>query len=433
MRVIAIANQKGGCGKTTTAINLSASLAFLGKKTLLVDLDPQGHSTLGLGYNLDNFEKSLYDVLSPVQNQVPLEEVIIQINPNHDLVPSHVILSAIEQQLAGVYGREEKLMEKLKTIREKYDFVIIDCPPSLGLLTFNALRAADELLIPVEPSFFSIQGLKKIRETVVLLEETLKHYVKVHAVLTLFNARSNFNQKILSEMQLFFKEQLLRTVIFQNVRLREAAQNGKSICDFDRKSIGFRDYVNLASEIIERGPLKIESVQHVLTNQDVCNESLLERRIMIRDSFNIPKDPLIDLNQQRIEVVSSEKKKKNKTEVFSQIVMQAAVNEYKFPMILTDGVILGYVGSSAKLVQIAGDFNNWVNEAMDCTNQQEGLWEKFVPLAPGRYRYKFIVDGEWTVDPQNGISEPNPYGGIDSVITISSLNEKILDERNSKV
>ena len=406
MRIIAIANQKGGCGKTTTAINLSASLAFLGKKTLLVDLDPQGHSTLGLGYNVENFNRSLYDVLSPHENQISLEEVILQVNSNHHLVPSHVILSAIEQQLAGVYGREEKLMEKLRTVQSHYDFVIIDCPPNLGLLTFNALRASEELLIPVEPSYFSIQGLKKIRETVNLIEETLKHRISTHALLTLFNSRSNFNQKILSELQQFFKDQLLRTVINQNVRLKEAAEVGKSICDFDRKSTGFRDYMSLASELIERGSVRklVEEYRVAEPEPEINVEvSFNEARAEIADSFNVPVEQVIEPSKPIL----------------------------KFPMTLTDGVILGYNDPSAKLVQVAGDFNNWVNEAMEPTDSQNGVWEKFIPLAPGRYRYKFIVDGDWSIDPKNEVTEPNPYGGIDSVIVIARMPEEILNERSS--
>lgn len=421
MRIIAIANQKGGCGKTTTAINLSASLAFLGKKTLLVDLDPQGHSTLGLGYNVENFNRSLYDVLSPHENQISLEEVILQINSNHHLVPSHVILSAIEQQLAGVYGREEKLMEKLRTVQSHYDFVIIDCPPNLGLLTFNALRAAEELLIPVEPSYFSIQGLKKIRETVNLIEETLKHHISTHALLTLFNSRSNFNQKILAELQQFFKDQLLRTVINQNVRLREAAQVGKSICDFDRKSTGFRDYMNLASELIERGSVRKLVEQYRAAEPEIDVEvSFNEARAEIADSFNIPEEQVIETA-----LTSSEITKE------SRVQTEDSKSNLNFPMTLTDGVILGYNDPNAKLVQVAGDFNNWVNEAMEPTDSKNGLWEKFIPLAPGRYRYKFIVDGDWSIDPNNEVTEPNPYGGIDSVIVIARMPEEILDERSS--
>ncbi len=435
MRIIAVANQKGGCGKTTTAINLSAGLSFLGKKTLLVDLDPQGHSTLGLGFDMENFEKSLYDVLSPLQNQTSLEEVIIPVNSNHHLVPSQVILSAIEQQLSGVYGREEKLLEKLTTIKDQYDFIIIDCPPNLGLLTFNALRAADELLIPVEPSCFSIQGLKKIKETIVLIEETLKHRVRVHALLTMFNGRSNFGQKIFSELQQLFQSQLLNTVIHQNIRLREAAQMGKSICDFDRKSTGFKDYLSLSSELIEKGaaedlnkPIAAEDNQNYSEN---VAQPVPESRAQYEDGFDVPiSDPEIHIE----ETITSAEILENSASVTScDSHEKADVELKKFPMVLTDGVILGFVNGKAKLVQVAGDFNNWVNETLENTGHKEGLWEKFIPLSPGRYRYKFIVDGEWTVDPQNAISEPNPYGGIDSVILVKDINRAILNERFSKV
>ncbi len=438
MRIIAIANQKGGCGKTTTAINLSASLAFLGKKTLLVDLDPQGHSTLGLGYSLESFGKSLYDVLSPVQNQIPLEEVIQQVAENHYLVPSQVILSAIEQQLAGVYGREEKLMEKLRPVRSQYDYVLIDCPPNLGLLTFNALRAADELIIPVEPSFFSVNGLKKIRETVGLIEETLKHHITIHALLTLFNGRSNFNQKILLEMQHLFENQLLKTIISQNIRLREAAQTGKSICDFDRKSTGFRDYMNLATEIIERQSPQISTSKEIIIREKKQDNMMIgrEERVQIADSFNIPTqmDREIDVNIEEGPIWRLSNSKNHETEGKETERLEEEWRiKQKYPILLKDGVILGYSDPQAKMVQVAGDFNNWVNEAMDMSGGNTGHWMKYVSLAPGRYRYKFIVDGEWTVDWQNQITEPNPYGGIDSVIVIGKSSEEILDERSSKI
>lgn len=425
MRIIAVANQKGGCGKTTTAINLSACLSFLGKKTLLVDLDPQGHATLGLGYEPERYEKSLYDVLSPVQDTIPLEEVILRVSAHHHLVPSHVILSAIEQQLSGVYGREEKLMEKLNSVRRRYDFVIIDCPPNLGLLTFNALRASGELVIPVEPSFFSVQGLKKIRETVDLVAETLKHKIRVHALFTLFSERSNFGRTIFEELRQIFGNQLLKTVIHQNIRLREAARAGKSICDFDRKSTGFRDFMLLASELIERGGDPIGSSQPEVTEIREVDEDHSSRGLF----------ELKDKNDSLSFISCEESDEKDFWEKVNQqeVVFKSPVKyAHPFPVPLRDGVVFGYVDANAKLVQIAGDFNNWVNEAMEPSLEEKGIWKKQMNLAPGKYRYKFIVDGEWTVDPQNNISEPNPYGGIDSVIEIAGLMQETLDERSSK-
>ncbi|MBI4398998.1 MAG: AAA family ATPase [Candidatus Omnitrophica bacterium] len=424
MRIVAIANQKGGCGKTTTAINVSAALAILGKKTLLVDLDPQGHSTLGLGFRLESFEKNLYDVLSPNADQISLEEVIQRIHPNHHLVPSCIILSAIEQQLAGVYGREEKLMEKLKPVEMLYDYVIIDCPPNLGLLTFNALRAAEELVIPVEPSFFSVHGLKKIQETVALLEETLRHRLAVRALLTLFNERSNFNRKILAQMKELFHDQMLHTVIHQNIKLREAAEAGKSICDFDTQCSGFRDYTNLALELMSRpggnpdvsaGEFKEPSCE---LNQQIVTVSE-EIKGQIADSFHrVP--------------VQGETGSERPSEVIPVKPQKSEWPGPKYPVLLKEGVIFGLFHLEAKKIQIAGDFNNWVNEPLQLANEEPGRWIKYFSLSPGRYRYKFIVDGEWTLDLENPLTEPNPYGGTDSVIVVGTSHKEIPNERSSK-
>ena len=403
MRVIAIANQKGGCGKTTTAINLSSGLAYLGQKTLLVDLDPQGHSTVGLGYDVSRYEKSLYDVLSPFEKPAALEEVILQLSANHHLVPSHVILSAIEQQLSGVFGREEKLLEKLNSVESQYDFAIIDCPPNLGLLTFNALRAARELVIPLDPSYFSLQGVKKIRETVELIRETLKHHIDLRVLLTQYSSQSNFNRKILEQLTLEFKDRLFKTVIKKNVRLQEAQEQGESIFEFDQKSTGFNNYLELSKEVLEGKEISsstegVEQPVHEAHEKGHPEENSFI--LKVNDGINLPRN---------------------------------SYSDKQCPAQLKEGVLFGYQDTRAKLVQIAGDFNNWVNESMDSDPSRPGHWEKLIALPPGKHRYKFIVDGEWTVDPQNEVLESNPYGGTDSVIQVAHLNEEELDERSSKV
>jgi len=172
MRVIASANQKGGCGKTTTAINLSSSLSLKGQKVLLIDFDPQAHATMGLSTTPSDFKKSIYDVITPKENEsLGIEDILVPIKDNFDLAPSSLILSAVEQELSGMEGREDRLLKAIQALKEPYDYVIIDCPPSIGHLCFNALRACEEVIIPIDMSLFSLRGVAKLLEIIILLKD----------------------------------------------------------------------------------------------------------------------------------------------------------------------------------------------------------------------------------------------------------------------
>ena len=252
MRIISIMNQKGGCGKTTTAINLSAFLAEFGKKVLLIDLDPQGHSTAGLNIKESMIEFGLFDVFT---RQASLEDIIkLQVYPGLDLAPTTVRLSAIEQYLSGTFERERQLHHHLEKLHPPfiYDYIIIDCPPHLGLLVFNALMASDEVIVPIEPSSFSLQGIDKLIETVDLLKENAHHVLKVMALPTVYNHHSQFSREILKQILDKFQDLTLKTVIRQNVKLKEAAQAGCPISVYDRQSFGAEDYQSLAFEIIQQ-------------------------------------------------------------------------------------------------------------------------------------------------------------------------------------
>ena len=252
MRIISIMNQKGGCGKTTTAINLSAFLADFGKKVLLIDLDPQGHSTAGFNIKESMIELGLFDVFT---KQASLEDIIkLQVYPGLDLAPTTVRLSAIEQFLSGTFERERQLRYHLERLQTPfiYDYIIIDCPPHLGLLVFNALMASNEVIVPIEPSSFSLQGIDKLLETIDLLKENAHHTLKVMALPTVYNHHSHFSREILSQILNKFQDLTLRTVIRQNVRLKEAAQKGRPISIHDKHSFGAEDYQNLAFEIIQQ-------------------------------------------------------------------------------------------------------------------------------------------------------------------------------------
>jgi len=263
MRIIAIANHKGGCGKTTTAINLSAGLARHNRKVLLIDMDPQAHSTIGLNVQPQKLEKTIYNVL--LDSKVELDAIIRPISLNLDLAPADIILSGAELELAGAIGREKELSRCIARLNWDYNYVIIDSPPTLGLLTFNALVAADEALIPIESGFFGLHGVGKLLEVIQLIREKLGHPIRVRILSTMYDRRTNISKETFDELRKFFQEKVLKTVINTNVKLKEAVSKGAPIFNYDPNSAGSRDYEELAKEIIslEKKPKKTtENLNH---------------------------------------------------------------------------------------------------------------------------------------------------------------------------
>jgi chromosome partitioning protein len=250
MRTIAIANQKGGCGKTTTAINLSSCLVLKDKKVLLIDLDPQSHATMGLDIEYD-MDKTVYHVMSPGQIEHPsLEAIIVPVKENFDIAPSDIKLSAMEQELAGIQGRENMLVRALQTLEQPYDFVIIDCPPSIGHLCFNALRASSEVIIPIDMSLFSLRGVTKLTDIMVLLENSCNHKIVARALITMFDFRTRYSRHVLEKVQEKFQDKVFESVIRYNIRLRETVDHGLPVGDYDKHAIGQKDYESLAEEVI---------------------------------------------------------------------------------------------------------------------------------------------------------------------------------------
>jgi chromosome partitioning protein len=251
MRVIASANQKGGCGKTTTAINLSSSLSLKGQKVLLIDFDPQAHATMGLNVKPSDIEKTIYDVISPKKNWLwGIEDILVPIKDNFDLAPSSLILSAFEQELSGLERREHRLFQAIQPIKEQYDFIVIDCPPSIGHLCFNALRACDEVIIPIDMSLFSLRGVAKLIEIIIMLKDKIGHDIKSRALITMYDRRTRYSRTVLEKVQAEFGNNVFDTVIRYNIRLRETADLGLPVGDYDKHAIGHMDYENLAEEVI---------------------------------------------------------------------------------------------------------------------------------------------------------------------------------------
>ncbi len=361
MRIIAIVNQKGGCGKTTTAVNLAGCLESDGARVLVVDLDPQAHATLALGIDPDDLSENLYEVLADPDGSERLEAVIQRVSERLHVAPSGIVLSAIEQKLAAEVAetRTERLAAALETVDHLYDYALIDCPPNVGILTFNALRAAGEVVVPLETSYFAIHGVQKLLETIALLSERVGHELSVRILPTLYDGRTRFARETLAEIRTLFKDLCFDTVIRANVKLRESARRGRPIIRFARAANGAVDYAALAVEVAASAPGAAE--------EDEIAE--------VASAVGVSREVVVQFRDAR-----------------------------------------------AADVRIAGDFNGWVpDKDVQSRVRAEGsdrVWTKILHLAPGRYQYRYVVDGEWREDPTNPNAVPGPVGGRSSVLVV---------------
>ena len=363
---MAIANQKGGCGKTTTAINLAASLSANNRRVLLIDLDPQSHATLGLNIKAD---VNIYNVLSKLTNKkVRLEEIIKNVSGTFDIAPSGIVLSTLEQELAGEISRESRLSEVLTRFSGNYDYILIDCPPNLGILTINAICASNEIIIPVEASRFSLEGLAQLVDIIGLIKDRLNHDVKHQILVTNFDSRLRHSFKILDFIRATFKARLFSTIIHVNVKLKEAQSDGSHILGYDKYCRGAKDYFSLSREIITQ-----EKTPH----------------------------------PEKIAPVEFKKIEKRMQEILKNEIPK-----------LSDS-IFAISAPAAKEVHIVGDFNGWELGNESSMKNENGRWVKKLPLNPGKYHYRFVVDGEWVEDPANPKKIQNPFGQMNSLIEIN--------------
>lgn len=369
MRIISITNQKGGCGKTTTATNLAACLSHNNRKVLLIDLDPQAHASLGLGVKA---ELSIYNVLSKLaQQKAKLEDIVRNAGENFDVAPSSIILSTLEQELAGEIGRESRLWEILSdfsrnsgipqnTGKCNYDYILIDCPPNLGILTINAIRSANEVIIPVEASRFSLEGVGQLIEIINLIKDRLNHTVNYRILVINFDSRLRHSFRILEKIKSTFKNQMFDTIIHVNVKLKEAQNDGRHILDYAKYCRGAKDYFSLSREVLMQ------------------EETIDVRPILEEKMEEILKETLPKLTEVSFSLSAPE----------------------------------------AKEVYVLGDFNDWKLDDNSRMNADNDIWMKKINLASGHYRYRFVIDGRWIEDTNNPAKEMNPYGSMNSLIKV---------------
>jgi chromosome partitioning protein len=260
-KIIALANQKGGVGKTTSSINLAASLAVLEYRTLLVDADPQANATSGIGFDPRNIKNSIYECII---NEIDPRDAIIKTDtPNLDLLPAHIDLVGAEIEMINLESREYKMQEVFNKIRDDYDFIIIDCSPSLGLITINALTAADSVIIPVQCEYFALEGLGKLLNTVKIVQNRLNTALEIEGILlTMYDVRLRLSNQVVEEVRSHFEDMVFETIIQRNTRLSEAPSFGLSVIMHDANSKGAINYLNLAREILRKNGLVKDAVQH---------------------------------------------------------------------------------------------------------------------------------------------------------------------------
>ena len=358
MRTLSVMNQKGGCGKTTVAINLASALASLDRRVLLIDLDPQAHATVGLGIRQVENEATSYEIL--MDPAVQIADAKLAINDNLDILISSTVLSGVEQELADRMGREERLSIKIDRLDvDAYDFIIVDCPPSVGLLTFNAMIASQEVLIPVDASYFSLHGLSKLRETIEVVEDELQRKLQVHVVCNNLDTRTSFSKDILQETEKFHTADLLDTFISHTVKLKEAASRGVSIFDLDRQAKASRQFLSLARELAEKEPkIKTDNIEEWM-------------------------------------------------------------EKLHGPTRIEGGVLFVLDVPNAKSAAVTGEFTNWSRDGIPMQKDDKGgLWKVVLDIQPGEYEYRYIVDGVWIRDPNNRDYVRNEFGQENSLLIV---------------
>lgn len=405
MRTIAVVNQKGGCGKTTVSINLASALALAGQKVLLVDMDSQSHCAVGLAVPEEQIEQSIYDVLiSRSRNEpIKLTEILWQISERLELAPASIDLSAFEQQMAGIPERESCLKEALEEVMDQYDYTIVDCPPAVGLLTFNALRAASDVIVPVETGYFALHGLSKQLETLSVLCKRCSQQVDVRVLASMYDIRTKLAREILGELRGHFGDKMFKTVVNFNTKIKEASSFGQPISEYDSTSRGYKDFRLLAEEVLSS---QVKQQRREFVNS---LSSQLE-------SISATADELLEATKPAIKAPPTPPLKADKPKLLD---IGEKLSDYYGVNQMGDAVVFVTLYPHAGAVQIAGDFNNWQPTATPLEKVgSSGVWQTKIKLPTGKYRYRLVVDGQWQQDPYNEMTELNPFGEFNSVVEV---------------
>ena len=378
MHIIAIVNQKGGCGKTTTAINLAASLGQKGHRTLLVDADPQGHASLGLGGRRQD-EPGLYEIFAL---DFPLTETIIpRISQGLDIIPATVSLAAVEYVLANMPERERQLSKYLQPVASIYDYVVIDCPPALGLLSINAIRAAQRVIVPVDMSLFAIDGIERLSETVNLVATKYDLNIELSILPTLVDRRTRLGRKLLLGIWGRYQNMVLPVMIHHTVQLKESVCAGQSIVDFAPNSPAASNFSDLADELIMRDHTTLDSTQANISWLLSHVEPTESRPVNI-DSFHKGHPAAENSNAQK--------------------------------------VVLSFQNHQQRDIRIAGEFNEWIADKDVQTVTENDIIHKVFYVEPGDYQYRLIVDGKWRNDPTNPRQALSALGIHNSLLHVTS-------------
>ncbi len=408
MRTLAIINQKGGCGKTTVAINLAACLAKLGHKTLLVDMDPQGHCATGLAVPDDQIERTVLDALLETGDlgstgPVSIKDMVWQIASGFDLAPSDLKLAGFEQLFAGRSGREKRLESALAEVADGYEWCILDCPPGVGLLTFNALVACDEAIVPVETGYFSLHGLARMVETLEELKEQAGKTTNIRVLPTLYDTRTKLAREVLAELRGRFSDVLMRSCVNFNSKLKEAASFGQPITEYDPGSRGYKDFVDLARELMGQPEV---AVVPGATDGPLSRPAELVHRARQLAQFSAKS---FGREAKRVPAVEAEATPPASTPGFTFGTRQNG--QYV-------DCIVSFPG--ARSVQVAGDFNDWNPSTGRLTklDADGDAWHCRLPAKGGRHRYRYVVDGEWLNDPHGGEIERNEFGEYNNILIV---------------
>ncbi|MHC4995656.1 MAG: AAA family ATPase [Planctomycetota bacterium] len=472
MRTFAVINQKGGCGKTTTSINLAAAFAELGQRTLLVDVDPQGHCALGLAVPEGQLAETIADaMLHDPAAPYDMNDVLWQISTNLDLAPSAMSLAAVEQKLAGAVDRDRRLSRVLDAVKNDYAVCIIDCPPNIGLLTFNALRAASEVIIPVETGYFALAGAVKQAATLQVLADRCGHDVCFHVLPTMYDVRTKMAREIVNELRKHFGDRVLSVPVHYNAKLKEATSFGQPISEYDPASRGCQDFDRLARHLMAQAPMAQRFPMPAAVDMDPVPVTAPAGRTAAAlrspvpapltpentSTAGAPAMPVAEMantatdatppNSRAADLVQRARALTQRTAQLQERLasdpdvqrartendlspaqpadpsvkrtLDEKLSQYYGVQLTQQGALFVQPGIRAKRVCVAGDFNNWSPVANPMEhNDRLGVWQTCLPLDKGRYRYRLIIDGRWSADPHNKSVETNPFGELNSIVEV---------------